>query len=146
MLRPLAERERLWLGLVRLRADARDRRDLATLMDKIAELGNFSTVLLTNEEGLPLVSNHESTDLDGTTRIATRLTVLVDQIAGQPGQAPLGIVVRTSDDRSLLCRFFTSQGQRLALTAVSSDPRLNATALEPAVNRMEAALKPVPLP
>ena len=52
VLAPLVERERISLDLAQLATRPGRRRELVPLLDRIAEVGRFQTVLLTNEEGL----------------------------------------------------------------------------------------------
>lgn len=140
VLAPLVERERLSLDLAQFSTNAGQRRDLAPLLDKIATVGTFTTVLLSNEEGLPLASNRTSKNLDRLAAVSTRLAVVADQIAGEEGRAPLSIMVRDASGATTLCRIFRVQGQRLSLTAVSNDQRLTSVALDPALMKIESAL------
>lgn len=140
VLAPLVERERLSLDMAQVSTNAGQRRDLAPLLDKIATVGTFTTVLLSNEEGLPLASNRTSKNLDRLAAASTRLAVVADQVAGEEGRAPLSIMVRDASGATTLCRIFRVQGQRLALTAVSNDQRLTSVALDPALMKIETAL------
>ena len=140
VLAPLVERERLSLDMAQVSTNAGQRRDLAPLLDKIATVGTFTTVLLSNEEGLPLASNRTSKNLDRLAAASTRLAVVADQVAGEEGRAPLSIMVRDASGATTLCRIFRVQGQRLALTAVSNDQRLTSVALDPALMKIESAL------
>lgn len=141
VLAPLVERERLSLDLAHFNTNVGQRRDLAPLLDKIAAVGNFTTVMLTNEEGLPLAANRASRDLDRLAAASTRLALAADQIGGENGHAPLSIMVRDASDATTLCRMFhMNDGVRLSLTAVSNDPRLTSVALDPALAKIETAL------
>jgi len=140
VLAPLVERERLSLDLAHFSTRSGQRRDLAPLLDKIAALGHFTTVLLSNEDGLPLAANSASRNLDQLAAASTRLALVADQIGGEQGLAPLSVMVRDASDATTLCRIFRVQGQRLSLTAVSNDSRLTSVALEPALMKIEAAL------
>ncbi len=140
VLAPLVERERLSLDLAQFSTKAGKRSELAPLLDKIATVGTFTTVLLSNEEGLPLASNRGSKNLDRLAAVSTRLAVVADQIAGEEGLAPLSIMVRDASGATTLCRIFRVQGQRLSLTAVSNDQRLTSVALDPALMKIELAL------
>lgn len=140
VLAPLVERERLSLDLAEFSTNAGQRRDLAPLLDKIAAVGTFTTVLLSNEEGLPLASNRTSKNLDRLAAASTRLAVVADQISGEKGLEPLSIMLRDASGATTLCRIFRVQGQRLSLTAVSNDLRLTSVALDPALTKIETAL------
>ena len=140
VLAPLVERERISLDLAQFSASAGQRRDLAPLLDRIAAVGSFKTVLLSNEEGLPLASNQGAQNLERLAAISTRLAVVADQSAGEDGIAPLSILVRDTSDTMTLCRIFRVHGQRLLFVAVSNDSRLTSVALDPALAKIEAAL------
>jgi hypothetical protein len=140
VLAPLVERERLSLDLAELKTNVGQRRDLAPLLEKIASVGTFTTVLLSNEEGLPLASNRTSKDLDRLAAASTRLAVAADQISGEKGLEPHAIMLRDASGATTLCRLFRVQGQRLTLTAVSNDLRLTSVALDPALTKIEMAL------
>lgn len=140
VLAPLVERERLSLDLAEFSTKAGQRRDLAPLLDKIAAVGTFTTVVLSNEEGLPLASNRTSRNLDWLAAASTRLAVVADQISGEEGIEPLAVMLRDASGATTLCRIFRVQGQRLSLTAVSNDLRLTSMALDPALTKIETAL------
>ncbi len=138
VLAPLVERERLSLDLARV-SSAGERRDLAPLLEQIASVGNFGSVLLSNEDGLVVASAGRAPDFDAMAAATARLTGVADQFATRHGGA-LAVVVRDAADSTTLCRLFTTHGQRMALTATSNDTRLAAVALDPALMKIETAL------
>jgi len=140
VLAPLVERERISLDLAQFTGSAGQRRDLVPLLDKIAAVGRFKTVLLANEEGLPLAANSAAVHLERLAAASTRLALVADQIAGEHGVAPLSVMLRDASDAATLCRMFRVQDQKLTLTAVSNDSRLASVALDPALAKIEVAL------
>jgi hypothetical protein len=140
VLAPIVERERISLELAQFRGSDGQRRNLVPLLDKIAAVGRFSTVLLANEEGLPLAANSAAENLDRLAACSTRLALVADQIAGEQGLAPLSVMLRDASDATTLCRIFHVQDQKLTLTAVSSDTRLTSVALDPALAKIDVAL------
>ncbi len=142
VLAPLVERERISLDLAQLASEAGERRELVPLLDKIAEVGRFETVLLTNEEGLPLAANSAARHLERLAAAATRMALVAEKIAEAHGAAPLSVMLRDSSDATTLCRIFRVQDQKLTLTALSNDSRLASVALDPAVTKIELALMP----
>lgn len=144
VLAPLLQRERLSIDLAQFHTDVEQRRNLAVLLDKIAAIGNFSSVILSNEEGLPLAANEGARDLDSMAATATRLLLVADQVAGDQGTAPIAVLVRNAANSVTLCRIFQVQGQRISLTAVCADSRLNSLALDPALVRIETMLSAPP--
>jgi len=140
VLAPLVERERISLDLAQFTGGVGQRRDLVPLLDKIAAVGRFETVLLANEEGLPLAANSAAAGLEPLAAASTRLALVADQIAGEHGVAPLSVMLRDGSEATTLCRMFRVQDQRLTLTAVSTDSRLASVALDPALSKIEVAL------
>jgi len=140
VLAPLVDRERISLDLSQFAGSVGQRRDLVPLLDKVAAVGRFKTVLLANEEGLPLAANSAALHLEQLAAASTRLALVADQIAGEHGVAPLSVMLRDASDATTLCRVFRVQDQKLTLTAVSSDSRLASVALDPALAKIEMAL------
>jgi hypothetical protein len=138
VLAPLVERERMSLDLARV-SSAGERRDLSPLLKQVASVGNFGSVLLSNEDGLVVASAGAAPDFDAMAAATVRLTDVADQFAARGGGA-LAIVIRDAADSTTLCRLFTTHGQRMALTATSNDTRLAAVALDPALAKIETAL------
>lgn len=140
VLAPLVERERISLDLAQLASQAGQRRDLVPLLDRIAEVGRFETILLANEEGLPLAANSAAKHLDRLAAASTRLALVADQITAGYGIAPLSVMLRDASDATTLCRIFRVKDQKLTLTAISNDSRLASVALDPALAKIEVAL------
>jgi hypothetical protein len=138
VLAPLVERERLSLDLARV-GGAGERRDLSPLLEQVASVGNFGSVLLSNEDGLVVACAGTAADFDAMAAATARLTGAADQFAAPRGGAR-AVVIRDAADSATLCRLFTTQGQRMALTATSNDTRLAAVALDPALAKIELAL------
>lgn len=138
VLAPLVERERLSVDLARV-GSAGQRRDLSPLLELVARVGSFGSVLLSNEDGLVVASAGTAPDFDAMAAATARLTGVADQFAARHGGA-LAVVVRDAADSTTLCRLFTTHGQRMALTATSNDTRLAAVALDPALAKIETAL------
>ena len=138
VLAPLVERERLSVDLARV-GSAGQRRDLSPLLEQVARVGNFGSILLSNEDGLVVASAGRAPDFDAMAAATVRLTGAADQFAANRGGA-LAVVVRDAADSTTLCRLFTTHGQRMALTATSNDTRLASVALDPALAKIETAL------
>lgn len=138
VLAPLVERERLSLDLARV-GGAGERRDLSPLLEQVAGAGNFSSVLISNEDGLVVASAGRAPDFDAMAAATARLTDAADHFAARSGGA-LAVVIRDAAGSTTLCRLFTTQGQRMTATATSNDSRLAAVALDPALAKIETAL------
>ncbi|MEJ2124628.1 MAG: hypothetical protein P8Y47_07400 [Alphaproteobacteria bacterium] len=115
------------------------RRDLSPLLDLVTKVGGFSSVLLSNEDGLVVASAGSAPDFDDMAAATVRLTSAADQFAANRGGA-LAVVIRDASDSTTLCRLFTTSDQTLALTATSNDTRLSTVALDPALAKIETAL------
>jgi predicted regulator of Ras-like GTPase activity (Roadblock/LC7/MglB family) len=139
VLAPLVERERQSADLARVGGGAGQRRDLSPLLEQVARVGNFGSILLSNEDGLVVAAAGRAPDFDAMAAATARLTGAADQFAIHRGGA-LAVVVRDAADTTTLCRLFTTQGQTMALTATSNDTRLTAVALDPALAKIETAL------
>ncbi|MGO9364474.1 MAG: hypothetical protein ACLP02_13635 [Rhodomicrobium sp.] len=138
VLAPLVERERLSVDLARV-GSAGQRRDLSPLLEQVARVGNFGSILLSNEDGLVVAAAGRAPDFDGMAAATARLTGAAGHFAAHRGGA-LAVVVRDAADSTTLCRLFTTHGQTMALTATSNDTRLTAVALDPALAKIETAL------
>jgi predicted regulator of Ras-like GTPase activity (Roadblock/LC7/MglB family) len=138
VLAPLVERECQSLDMARV-GSAGERRDLSPLLEQVASVGNFGSVLLSNEDGLVVASAGTAPDFDAMAAATARLTGVADQFAARRGGA-LAILIRDAADSTTLCRLFTTHGQRMALTATSNDTRLVTVALDPALAKIDTAL------
>jgi predicted regulator of Ras-like GTPase activity (Roadblock/LC7/MglB family) len=140
VLTPLMQRERLAFDLAHLEAGSSRYVDLTQLLDQIAEKGNFAAVLLTDQEGWPIAASSSTRDLEGLSATASLLFVLADRLGRDAGSAAQALMIHTDTSQMILCRLFRVGDQRLSLTAVSGDAQLTATALNPALVKVEAAL------
>jgi hypothetical protein len=140
LLVPLVQREQLSISLSQLNTGLSQHRDLTQLLNQIAEAGNFSTVLLSNEEGLPLAANSSAREFDRLSAVSSLLLLMMDKIAGNDLPPLLSIMLHDESNSTTLCRIFRVHDQRLSLTAVSSGARLTPTALDPALAKVNAAL------
>ncbi len=138
VLAPLVERERLSVDLARVGGGGQ-RRDLSPILELVTKVGGFGSVLLSNEDGLVVASAGTAPDFDDMAAATVRLTSAADQFAAHRGGA-LAVVIRDAADSTTLCRLFTTNDQRMALTATSNDTRLSTVALDPALAKIETAL------
>jgi hypothetical protein len=140
VLSPLIQREQLSFELSHLKAVSGRRSDLTALLDQIADKGNFSAVLLSDEEGWPLASSSNTRELERLCATASLLFLLADRIARDSAPAPLSLMVHDESNTVTLCRIFRVGDQRLSLTAVSAGVQLTPTALDPALVKVDAVL------
>lgn len=140
VLAPLMQREQLSFDLSHLKGAAGRRGDLTALVDQIADKGNFSAVLLSDQEGWPLASSSNTRDLERLGATASLLFLLADRIARDSAPAPLSLIVHDEANTVTLCRIFQVADQRLSLTAVSTGSQLTPTALDPALVKVAGVL------
>jgi hypothetical protein len=140
LLNPLIQREQLSFDLSNLQAVPGRRSDLTALLDQIAEKGNLSAVLLSDEEGWPLASSGNARNPEKLGATASLLLLLADRFARDDSPAPLSLMVHDESNTVTLSRIFRVGGQRLSLTAVSTGNQLTPTALDPALVKVDAVL------
>ena len=140
VLSPLVQRERLSHELSHLETQLGQGKDLTTLLDQIAEKGNFETVLLGDEAGWPLAASSNTQDLERWGATTSLLLLLADRMSRDNAPAPLALMVLDEANKVTLCRIFRASGQRLSLTAASTGAQLTPTALDPALVKVNAVL------
>jgi predicted regulator of Ras-like GTPase activity (Roadblock/LC7/MglB family) len=140
-LQPLVEREQFALELSQLKSGASERRDLGDLLNKIAEAGNFTAVVLGDADGLALAANAMVRDAERIAAISSLVFLIADRISAADLPQPLSVMIRDEADRTTLCRVFEVQGQRMTLTAVATgQSRLTPSALDPALVKVASVL------
>lgn len=140
LLSPLMQRERLDYELSRLDLGSGTRGELPRLLDGIAQKGGFSTVLLSDEAGLPIASNSNARELERLAGLSSLTLLLADRMTRENAPAPLAVLVHDDSNQIMLNRLFQVAGQRLLLTAVSSGSNITTTALDPALAKLDAVL------
>jgi len=138
-LAPLLHREQLSIDLSNLKTD-KGARDLTLLLDKIAEAGDFNTVVLSNSEGLPLAGNSGAQDLDRLAVNSSFVMLMAERIGVDEFPAPTAILTRDTADRATLYRIFDVQDQKIALTAIASGAGLTPTTLDAVLTKVSGML------
>jgi len=140
ILAPLVQSEQLAFKLSDLKGRLGHHSDLTTLLDQIAEKGNFAAVLLSEEEGWPLAASSNTRDLERLGATASLLLLVADRMGRSGAPAPLALMVHDEANKVTLCRIFRVGDQRLSLIAVSASAQLTPTALDPALVKVDAVL------
>lgn len=140
VLAPLMERERMARELASIELGRGTRGDLPRVMEAIAKIGNFSSVVLSDEVGLPLAVNAASQDGDMIAGLWSMLLSLADRIASAGAAPPMAVVVHDAANQTILHRLFASSGSRFLLTATSRARSLDPAALDPALDKLERLL------
>ncbi|MFN8061555.1 MAG: hypothetical protein U0Q12_20515 [Vicinamibacterales bacterium] len=140
VLSPLVQREQMAHDLAMLENQSGTQRNLRALLDQIAEKGNLSAVLLSDEQGLPLAASSNARDLERLGATSSLMLLLADRLARDESRTPVSLLVHDADNTMTLCRLFHCGRQRLSLTAVSRGVQLGPTALDPALVALQATL------
>ena len=131
------------LELTGLQTGTRNRGDLALLMNEINKKAHFEAVLLSDENGLPLVASSNAKNLDRIAAIVSFVVIFGDRISRDDTNAqPVSFLVRDKANTDILCRILQAGNQRLVLTAVSTQLQLTPNALDPAVEKIVDLLSP----
>ena len=112
VLKPLAHREQLAFDLSNLPVPVGQRSELTNLLDRIADAGHFETVVLVNDEGLPLAASTRARDLERLAALSSLLVVFAERLSRNDAPAPLSIVMHDETNTEALCRLFTVGEQR----------------------------------
>ncbi len=137
--------DQIALELSGLQTHTGSRDDLVRLMDEITEKAQFEAVLLSDENGLPLVTSSQAKHLDRIAAIASFVVIFSDRINNHDDAVaayPVSFLVRDNNNKDTLCRIFHVDNQRLVLTAVSAQLPLTPGALDPALEKVSSLLAP----
>jgi hypothetical protein len=144
-LTPLKQREQLAYELSTLNVDANDRSHLVSLLDQIAAKGQFWAVSLHDDQGLLLAASRNAKNLNRLNAISAMVLLFADRIGRNGGSIPLSMLIHDEANMATLSRIFHVGEQRLLLTAVATGSQLTATALDPALSKVNAVLSPAQL-
>jgi len=140
VLAPLAQRERLASHLATLAIGCGNRGELPRMMEAIAQIGQFSTVVLSDEAGLPLAVNHDGGDGTLLAGLWSMLLSLADRVTTAGAPSPLAVMVHDAANQTIVHRLFTAGGTRFLLTAVGHARALSPEILDPALSKLERLL------
>lgn len=136
---PLADRARMQAALTDLPDDYRHRGHLSALLATVADRAALSSVILSDEAGLPLAEASADAS-EALAAAASLLLTLTDRLdsSGQP--AAVGAVVRDTEGRLVLHRIFLAGRERYVLTGVSKGTSLSPEALDPVLPQIRQLL------
>lgn len=138
-MQPLVERERIGRDLAKLETST-SQAGLPGVLEAIAQNGGFSSVVLSDEAGLPLAASSGTVDVESIAGSSSLVFTLAER-AEREGRAPVvAMVVHHTDNQLVLHRIFGPKDARLMLTAVSRGRSLGPDALDPALGSVERAL------
>ena len=122
--------------LTNLKTNATDRGNLTRLMDEIVDKAGFETVLLSDDNGLPIAANNSFTDLDHLAAISAFVLIFSDRFIRDGATTPLSLLTHDNENQEMLCRIFHVGSQRFVLTAISIDLLLTSTTLDPTLPKV----------
>lgn len=139
MLAPMIERDRIGKELSRLEAGS-GLGELPRMLDAIAETGAFTTVVLSDDVGLPLAANGSALDVEMLAGMASFLLTLADRAERNGVARPQAVVVLDESNQHILHRIFSVDSVRFTLTAVSRGVYVAPGALDAALGKLEKLL------
>lgn len=140
LLAPMLDRERSLRELSSIHVGAGGLGELPKLLDAIAQKAGFSSVVLSDESGLPLAASSEASDVEGLAGIAAFFLTLAERAERASLPRPLSCVVLDETNRTTLHRMFVVGSSRFTLSAVSRGMALTPGALDAALSPLERAL------
>lgn len=138
-LRPIVERDRLERELAHLEGGA-SLGELPRLLDAIAETAGLSSVVLSDDVGLPLAASSSATGVEWLAGMSSLLLTLVERAERSGEPVPIGVVVQDASNQTILHRIFRVGEDRFLLTAVSRGLAVAPGALDPALVKLERVL------
>lgn len=143
MLSPMLEREAIAQRLSRLKT-THGSRDLPMLLDAIADAGGFSSVVLSDDVGLPLAASANASaipeSVDRLVGMASLVLMLADRALHDGEPKPIGVVTHDESNRMVIHRIFGVDKSRFLLTAAARGKALTPSVLDPIVGKLEAVL------
>ncbi len=136
---PMLERDRIGRELAQLEGGT-TLGELPRLLDAIASKGGFSSVVLSDDIGLPLAASTNASAVDWLAGMASFLLTLVERSERSNVPKPIGVVVHDESNQMTLHRIFRVGGSLFLLTAVSRGQDITPDALDPALAKLERAL------
>lgn len=126
--------------LIDLKTSVEHRSNLTELMDEIISKANFESILLSDDQGLPLAGNSEINDLDILAAISAFALIFCDRFTRDGFIAPLSLMTHDPKGREMLFRVFYIENERFVLTSISKGLMLTSNALDPALTKVSDIL------
>jgi hypothetical protein len=139
-LAPLLSRERVDRDLSSILVGKGGLGELPRLLDAIAEKGGFSSVVLSDESGLPLAASSTASNIDALSGTAAFFLTMAERAERAALPLPLSCVLLDTANRITLHRVFTVGGARYTLSGVARGSNVAPSALDPALSPLERVL------
>lgn len=140
ILSPLVQREQLSYEMSRLEGGKGQQRNLTATLDQMAEKGNFSSVLLSDDQGWCVAASSATKDAEKLGATASLLLIMADRISRDGSPTPLSMMLYDNANTTTLCRAFSVDNQRMTLTVVANGAQLTPAAIDPALVKLNAML------
>lgn len=137
---PLVQKEQVSMDMARLEGGSDQQRDLVALLSQMADKGNFSAVLLSDDQGWPLAASGQGAEHERLGATSSLLQLLADRLGRDGAPTPTSLMVGDANNRMTLCRLFSVEDQRLLLSVVGVASQMTPTALDPALGRLASVL------
>jgi hypothetical protein len=127
------------LADIAVNINAQSHAGLTSLLDDIANVGNFSEVVLSDENGLPLAVSNGVRNLDKLLMTAALVMLVADKV-NRASAGPVQAVLIHNAEKETIARLFAVGPHKLLLTASAVGTALTATALDAALAKIERVL------
>ncbi|MCA9550146.1 MAG: hypothetical protein KC933_08930 [Myxococcales bacterium] len=136
---PLAEQARVQSALSEMPTMYLHRGHLGHLLREVAARAGLSTMILSDEVGLPLAATSADAS-EALAAAASLLLTLADRLASTGQPAPVGVVTRDVEGHLTLHRIFSLDDERYVLTAVSKGTVLAPDSMDPVLPQLRQLL------
>jgi hypothetical protein len=141
-LNTLMQPEQSHFDLSDLTINSKHRSELTRLLDQMAEKARLTTVMISDEAGLPLAFNSHATQTDRMAALSSLIVLLSERISRNNAPAPLSVIIYDEANTQTLCRIFQVNQQKLFLIAQSVGVHLTPTSLDAALPKVDSLLSP----
>lgn len=140
VLAPMLEKDRMGWELANVEGGT-TLGELPRMLDSIAAKGGFAAVVLSDEVGLPLASSTGAADVDALAAVASYFLSLADRSERLGVPRPTALVAQDASNQVVVHRIFSVDSTCFTLTAVSRGGAVAPHALDPALAKIEHALR-----
>lgn len=114
---------------------------LTDLLEEIARTAGFKTILLGDENGLPLAASHNHIDRARLATIAAYTILYSERIRDNEVYMPTALLFQDALQHQVLSRIFMVGERRVILTAMVEDKLLSLDALDAGIPRIAQMLQ-----
>ncbi len=138
-IRPITEHAQLGAALARVDPGS-GRSDLNGLLDTVAIKAGFSSVLLSDSNGLLLATSSQAQEPELRAGISSLLVTFAQQFVKADQPPPRAVVIHDEANQTAVSRIFILDGSWYLLTAVATGRELPPTVLDPVLDKIESLM------